>query len=128
MEIGLSLFIDGNNLLYALGMGRGNDSPAAEQLLQRLEICAAEKGWEVVVVFDGQERFLRRESGLLVIRYAGGGKTADTVIERLVYQAPDRSGVVVVTQDRAESDLILGLGGQVWSVRRLLEELENAVK
>ena len=124
----LSLFIDGNNLLYALGMGQENDSPAAEQLLQRLEICAAAKDWEVVVVFDGPERFLRRESGLLVIRYAGGGKTADTVIERLVYQSTNRTQIVVVTQDRAESDLILGLGGQVWSPKRFLKELENAVK
>lgn len=94
----------------------------------------------MTVVFDGPERFFPRQSGLLIVRYAAEepsgaasdsrshatpGKTADTMIERLAYEIPDRSHITVVTQDRALGDFILGLGGQVWKPQRLLEEMNQ---
>ena len=118
----LTVIVDGNNLLGALQLSRRGNLSQAEQFLQRLELAAARKDWQVTVIFDGPERFLPRESGLLVVRYARG-KTADTMIERLVYQQPDRMRVVVVTLDRAEANLVLGLGAFVWPPQRLLEEL-----
>ena len=115
----LTVIVDGNNVLIALKVRRPE---AAEQFLQRLELAAVEKDWEVIVVFDGPERYLRRETGPLVVRYMQG-KTADSLIERMVYQAPDRAQVAVVTQDRAEGMLVTGLGAHVWSAQRLAEEL-----
>ena len=115
----LTVIVDGNNVLTALKARRPE---AAEQFLQRLEMAAVEKDWEVIVVFDGPERYLRRETGPLVVRYMQG-KTADSAIERTVFQMPDRSQAVVVTQDRAEGMLVLGLGARVWSAQRLAEEL-----
>ena len=115
----MMLLVDGDNVLRVLGIL----SPVeGEQFLQRLERVAAEKDWDVFVVFDGPERFLRREEGILKVCY-GKGRTADALIERMTYDASDRSQVVVVTQDRAEANLVLGLGGQVWSARRLMEEI-----
>jgi predicted RNA-binding protein with PIN domain len=119
----MKLIVDGDNTLRMLRLVRGNDSGPGEQFLQRLELAAAAKDWEVTVVFDGPERFLRRESGPLMVRYAPPPQTADTLIERLVYKATDRAQVVVVTHDRAEADLVLGLGARVWSADRLLEEM-----
>ena len=119
----LTIIVDGDNALRALQLIRGPDLTLAEQFLQRLESAAAFKDWEVIAVFDGPSRFLLRSTGPLVVRYAPPGQTADTVIERMVYEAPDRAQVVVVTQDRAEADLVLGLGAQVWSAARLAEEL-----
>ena len=119
----LNVIVDGDNLLGALRLARGANPAQAEQFLQRLELAAVSKDWQVTVIFDGPERFLPRESGPMVVRYARG-KTADTVIERLVYQQPDRMRVVVVTLDRAEADLVLGLGARVWTPQRLLEELQ----
>lgn len=114
------LIVDGNNVTRALGLRR---PPQVEQFLLRLELAAARRDWEATVVFDGPERFLRRESGPLVVRYAQG-KSADAVIERMVYQAPDRAQVVVATHDRAEADLVCGFGARVWSARQLEQELE----
>ena len=114
-----TVIVDGNNVMPALNLRR---PPQIEQLLQRLEMAAVTKDWEVVVVFDGPERYLPRETGPLVVRYIQG-KSADSLIERMVYQAPDRKQVIVVTQDRAESALVRGFGAMVWSARRLMEEL-----
>ncbi len=115
----MTVIVDGDNVVRALGLTR---LAQAEGFLQRLELAAARKDWEATVVFDGPERFLRRESGPLVVRY-GQGKSADTLIERMVYQASDRAQVVVVTQDRAEADLVRGFGARVWDARRLEQEL-----
>lgn len=96
--------------------------PQIERFLQRLEMAAIAKDWEVIVVFDGPQRFLPREEGPVVVRYALG-RTADSMIERTVYQTVNRSETIVVTQDRAEGDLVLGMGGRVWNARRFQEEL-----
>ena len=114
-----TVIVDGDNILRALGF---RSLPDVESFLQRLEIAAVEKDWEATAVFDGSPRYLPRESGPLVVRYAVG-KSADSVIERMVYQISDRAAVVVVTQDRAEADLVRGLGAWVWSAEHLREEM-----
>ena len=119
----LTVILDGNNVLQAMGLHRHHDAAGAEEFFQRLEMAAVSKDWEVIAVFDGPERFLPRETGPLVIRHAKPGTTADTLIERLVYQAADRTQIVVVTRDRAESNLVLGLGARVWNAERLVEEM-----
>lgn len=121
----LEVILDGNNLFEALNLGREKNTAAAEQFLQRLEMRAVSCDWEVTAVFDGPERFIPREKGPLVVAYAKPGQTADSVIERMVYQSPDRGRVIVVTQDRAEANLVLGLGARVWTPQRLLEELQR---
>lgn len=122
----LTVILDGYNVFHALRLIRGKDLSLVEQFLQRLERAAALRGWQVKAVLEGPSYFLPRESGPLTIEYAPRGKTADTVIERMVYQASDRAQVVVITQDRAEADLVLGLGAHVWSAERLSEELAAA--
>ena len=119
----LTVILDGDNVIRALGLIRGQNLSAVESFLQKLEMAAVSRDWEVIAVFDGPERFLPRESGPLVIRHAKPGTTADTFIERLVYQAADRTQIVVVTRDRAESNLVLGLGARVWNPDRLVEEM-----
>lgn len=120
MNAPLMVIIDGNNTLRALGI---TAPQAEEEFLLRLEMAASEKDWEVTVFFDGPERYLRRDSGLLVVRYAKG-KSADSLIERMVHEQEDRKRVAVVTHDRAEGNLVLGMGAFVWSPRRLVEEME----
>ena len=120
----MTVIVDGNNLFQALHLDQHRNLAPAEKFIQKLELAAASFDWEVTVIFDGPQRFLPRESGLLVVRYAVG-KTADTLIEQMVYQTPDRTQVVVVTQDRAEADLVLGLGARVWNANRLMEEMNR---
>ena len=115
----MTVIVDGNNVMIALGIRRPE---AIEEFLQKLEMAAVNKDWQAVAVFDGPERYLPRESGPLVVHYMQG-KTADSLIERMAAQAPERAQVAVVTQDRIEGDLVRGFGGQVWSPQRLMEEL-----
>ena len=122
----MTILIDGDNTFRALNLIRGSELAPVEQFLQQLESAAVSKDWEVVVVCDGPERYFPRESGPLVVRYAPPKQTADTFIERLVYQASDRSAVVVVTRDRAEENLVLGFGARVWTPQRMLEEIREA--
>jgi predicted RNA-binding protein with PIN domain len=117
----LTVIVDGNNVLPALKIHR---LPEAEQFLQKMELAAVSKDWEVVVIFDGTPRYLPRETGPLTVIYAVG-KPADVLIERRVYQAADRAQVVVVTQDRAVGQLVAGFGARVWSAQRLVEELDR---
>lgn len=119
------IIIDGYNVLRQLNLVRGNDLAAAEAFLQKLETAAAKLGWEVTAIFDGTERFFPRNSGPLVVQYSGPQQTADSRIERMVYEAAQRSSIVVVTRDRAISDLILGLGALAWSPERLVQEMET---
>lgn len=111
--------VDGDNITHALQLHR---PPEIEAFLQKLELAAVAKDWEILVVFDGPQRFLPREQGPLIVQYALGC-SADSMIERRVYQATDRFAVVVVTQDRAEADLVRAMGARVWNARRLQEEL-----
>ena len=115
----MTVIVDGNNVMRALRIER---TPQIEEFLVRMELAAVNKDWEVTVVFDGPERFLPRESGPLVVRYIQG-KTADSLIERMVYQVKDREQVIVVTQDRAEETLVRGFGAWVWSAGQLQQEL-----
>ena len=115
----LVLIVDGDNVVRTLKILR---PPEVERFLQRLEMATVSRDWEIIVVFDGPERFLPREEGPLVVRYSLG-KTADTLIERLVYQSPDRAGVVVVTQDRAQANVVSGFGARVWDAQRLIQEM-----
>lgn len=115
----LTVIVDGDNVTRALGLTR---PPQVEEFLQRVEKAAVEKDWQAVVFFDGPQRFLPREEGPLIVQYAVG-RSADSLIERMVYQAADRPEVVVVTHDRMEGNLVLGMGARVWNAQRLQEEL-----
>lgn len=127
--------MDGDNVFRALGVMPAAGGPAGaepvEALLNRLEVAAARADWEVTVVFDGPERFLPRERGILTVRYAKGRK-ADALIERMLYEetaSPGRAGgpgqTVVVTRDRALGDLAAGRGAVIWPPERLRETIGN---
>ncbi len=122
----MTLIVDGNNVLAALGLARGGPPPG-EAFLQKLEMVAVSKDWEVTVIFDGPERFLPREAGPLIVKYAPPGQSADSLIERTVYKIQDRAAIVVVTQDNAEADLVRGLGAVVWTPQHLVEELSRKI-
>jgi predicted RNA-binding protein with PIN domain len=119
----MRIIVDGNNLLGALGLLSGPDAEV-EEFLQKLEMAAVQLDWEVDVIFDGSERYLPRESGPLVVKYAQG-KSADSRIERMVFQSKDRKKVAVVTRDHAVSDCVRGMGAWVWSPERLKEEMSR---
>jgi uncharacterized protein len=64
------------------------------------------------VVFDGTGKGRETEAGRSSVEvvFSPGHHTADTVIERLVHEAPDPGGILVVTSDRAERETVDAAG------------------
>lgn len=120
---------------------------ARQSFLRDLELAAALRGVRCTVVFDGApiEDVTYCSSEHLTVIFAGPRESADTVIERLVCKAKELSpkgtaartkglspttdpagrpkgtvpGIVVVTNDRAQGNLIVGWGARCWSSRML---------
>jgi predicted RNA-binding protein with PIN domain len=83
---------------------------------------------DVSIVFDGSKRFGhipsgQTESGINVI-FSKNGKSADTVIERMIYKLSDKSTALVVTSDRLVRMMIGGMGARSVSA----EEFELMIK
>ena len=79
----------------------------------------------LVLVFDGSGAKTQeesREEGLQVI-YAGGGKTADEVIERLAAKYCPITDVSVVTEDVAERVTVAAFGATWMSAKSFAERI-----
>jgi predicted RNA-binding protein with PIN domain len=61
------------------------------------------------------------------VLYSRRGKTADQLIERAVHRFGDFGEVLVVTDDQAECETVLSLGGSTSSCWNFIQELENAL-
>lgn len=128
------LIVDGYNVLYAWTRqsGRSSRAPdaialARETFLRDLETAAAQRGLRCTVVFDGQpiEDVAHASSAHLEVLFAGGRQSADAVIERMVCRRKERCGIVVVTDDRVEGNLVTGWGAHCWSSTMLTRWLDD---
>ena len=99
---------------------------ARELLKEKLAEYTAFKGYSGIVVFDAQEvqgvaSF--EKNGALEIVFTNEGETADSWIERRVYDlVKSGSSVFVVTSDYAEQLNVLGSGAYRISAREFREE------
>ncbi len=129
------ILVDGYSLLHSwpeLAAGRARHSAAArEELIRRLTLYQDACGMPVTVVFDGAgapsgtpAAASRREMEVL---YSRRGKTADQVIERAVHRFAAFGEVLVVTDDNAERDTVLSLGGSTSSCWNFIQEVENVL-
>ena len=127
------LIIDGYNILYAWHgdkvSSRGAMDQARVDLIRQLESVAAQRDIHCTVVFDGSaiEDLLHTSSKLLEVCFAGPKSSADHVIERMVCERQERCGIVVVTNDHLEGQLVTGWGAHVWSSGMFLTWLESDV-
>lgn len=121
------LVVDGYNVLHAWhrGKGRAAIDDARVALIRELESAAALRGIHCTVVFDGTPivDLLHASSLHLDVLFAGPTQSADSLIERAVHDHRERSGVAVVTDDRAQGNMVLGWGARCWSSRQLAEWL-----
>jgi predicted RNA-binding protein with PIN domain len=81
---------------------------------------------EGVIVYDGSQKVRSTEKGNPMVMFSNKGESADTVIESLVYNLDDKSKAAVVTDDRAMSNLLFGMGASVISVKMFEAELKSA--
>jgi len=126
------VIVDGYNVIYAWACLREAKNKglecAREKLIQIMTRYQDFNDKEVSVVFDGSKRFDymcydQINTGVDVI-FSKNGKSADTVIERMIYKLPDKSKALVVTSDRLVRMMIGGMGARSVSA----EEFEPMVK
>ena len=125
--------MDGYSLLHhwsELARGRARHSAAArEELVQRLTQYHDACGTPITVVFDGASGPAKPEkpavSGMEIL-YTRTGQTADQIIERVTGRLVSYGEVLVVTNDLAERDLVISLGGMAASCENFVRTMESA--
>jgi hypothetical protein len=127
------LLVDGYNVAHAWPqlrkvLSRDIDA-AAELLVSRLAILHDPEACEVTIVFDGRgDRidFAQPPGGKLpCVMYSPAGRSADALIEQIVYNAPDGGAFTVATRDNALCLSAVTRGAHVISPEALLEWLDR---
>jgi uncharacterized protein len=129
------ILVDGYSLLHSwpeLAPGRARHSAAArDELVRRLTLYQDATGTPVTVFFDGgglrtgrPNASSRSEAEVL---YSRKGQTADQMIERAVHRFGPYGEVLAVTDDNAERDTVISLGGSTASCWNFIQDIENAL-
>ena len=124
--------MDGYSLLHgwpALAAGRPRHSMAArEELIAILTQYRDAVGTPITVIFDGagapKGTAKPHSSPEMEILYSKAGQTADDIIERVTHRLRPYGEVLVVTDDFAERDTVIALGGSAASCEQFILQVE----
>ncbi len=130
------ILVDGYSLLHAwpqLARGQPRHSRAArEELIRVLGRYQDASHTPVTVVFDGNAPGRRHskpeEVYPIEVLFSGANRTADDLIERAAHRLLPYGEVLVITDDLAERDLVIGMGGSAWPCETFIAEIENALR
>ena len=129
------ILVDGYSLLHGwpeLAPGRPRHSAAARaELIRMLASYRDAIRTPVTVVFDGAGAPAgtpnAESSPELEIIYSKPGQTADDIIERAAHRLGSYGEVLVVTDDFAERETVLALGGSVSGCLNFIRDIEQAL-
>jgi predicted RNA-binding protein with PIN domain len=129
------ILVDGYSLLHnwpELAPGRAPYcAEAREQLVNYLTQYHDATGTPITVFFDGSGRHTSacatRSTASVEILYSRQGQTADQLIERTVYRMVPHGMVLVVTDDHAERDTVVNLGGMTASSLHFISMIQQAL-
>ena len=129
------ILVDGYSLLHSwpqLARGNARHSAAARQELIRLLTQYADAtGIPITVFFDGSQtaRGPRAASAPTEIEvlYSRRGQTADQLIERAVHRFAEYGEVMAVTDDLAERQTVMTLGGTASSCENFIQSIQMAL-
>ena len=119
--------IDGYNLLHALNALSQWRGLSREKFLILLADFAAARDRRVTVVLDGKgnpdefQAYLTKSFSVLYSQDV----SADTCIEKCLYERRKEASFVVVTHDRAIASMARGAGARVMSAGDILELLKT---
>jgi uncharacterized protein len=130
------ILVDGYSLLHswpALAPGEPRHSAAArDELIHILQLYSDAVGTPVTVVFDGAGRrgppAPGEESGSVEVLFSRTGQTADQIIERVTHRMKPFGEVLAVTDDHAERDTVISLGGFASSCDTFIATLEGTLR
>ncbi len=129
------ILVDGYSLLHnwpELAPDQPRHSAAARaELIHTLTQYRDATGTPITVIFDGAgappgtPKTL--SSSELEVLYSQSGQTADDVIERVAHRLSEFGEVLVVTDDHAERDTVLSLGGMASSCLNFIQTVESTM-
>lgn len=123
------ILVDGYSLLHnwpALAPGQPRHSAAArEELIHWLTQYRDATGTPITIVFDGSGALPGTpkipSSPEVEVLYSKAGQTADDIIERAAYRFQEYGEVLAVTDDYAERDTVLAMGGMTSDCANFIE-------
>jgi hypothetical protein len=129
------ILVDGYSLLHnwpQLAPGQSRHSAAArEELIHALTQYRDAISTPITVVFDGAGAPpgtpQTPSTPQLEVLYSKSGQTADDVIERAAYRLSEFGEVLVVTDDSAERETVLSLGGMASSCLNFIQTVESTL-
>ena len=128
------ILVDGYSLLHSwpeLAPGKSRHSLAArEELIHRLTLYRDAVGTPITIVFDGGGAPVGTPKAVstpeLEVLYSRAGQTADDIIERVAHRMRDFGEVLAVTDDHAERDTVISMGGMASSCINFINSVEDA--
>jgi predicted RNA-binding protein with PIN domain len=129
------ILVDGYSLLHnwpELAPGQSRHTAAArDELIRRLTLYQDAIGTPLTIFFDGASRPSGKppasSSSEVEVLYSRTGQTADQMIERAACRFRPYGEVLAVTDDHAERDMVISLGGSISSCRGFIQALENTL-
>jgi predicted RNA-binding protein with PIN domain len=129
------ILVDGYSLLHGwpeLAPGRPRHSAAArDELVQRLTLYQDAAGTPITIFFDGAGARSGNAAASsrpeLEVLYSRNGQTADQMIERAAHRFSPYGEVLAVTDDYAERDTVIALGGLASSCASFIQTVENTL-
>ncbi|MEO6182767.1 MAG: NYN domain-containing protein [Verrucomicrobiota bacterium] len=130
------ILVDGYSLLHSwpeLAPGKARHSAAArEELIHCLTLYRDAIGTPITIVFDGGGAPVgtpaTHSTPELELLYSRAGQTADEIIERVTHRMSSFGEVLAVTDDHAERDTVISLGGMASSCLSFIQSVENTLK
>jgi predicted RNA-binding protein with PIN domain len=129
------ILIDGYSLLHnwpELAPGHARHSATArEELVRRLTLYRDTIGTPITLFFDGASP-TRSSPGVestpeMEILYSRAGQTADEMIERAAYRLSEYGEALAVTDDHAERDTVVAMGGLTSSCLSFIQTVEDTL-
>ena len=129
------ILIDGYSLLHGwpeIAPGKPRHSAAArDKLIHQLTRYQDVAGTPLTIVFDGANNDIRlstvESTRNVEILYSRAGQTADQIIERAAHRLSAYGEVLAVTDDFAERDTVIAMGGMASSCLNFIQTVEAAM-
>lgn len=129
------ILVDGYSLLHnwpELARGKARHSAAArDELIHILTQYRDAIGTPITIFFDGAGAPVGTPAAIstpeLEVLYSKSGQTADEMIERAAYRFADYGEVLAVTDDLAERDTVISLGGSASSCLSFIQTVESTL-
>ena len=130
----IRILVDGYSLLHSwpeLAPGKPRHSAAArDELIHILMLYQDATGTPVTVFFDGSgpKRQPKQESASSIeVLFSRAGQTADQMIERAAHRFQPYGEVLAVTDDNAERDTVIALGGMASSCWNFIQTIHSTL-